>query len=267
MVEEEWVGRGIDVNTPSVARMYDYYLGGKDNFAADRSAAEQILSIVPELRMGAQENRAFLGRAVRFMAEAGIRQFLDIGTGLPTRGSVHEVVHQIAPDARVAYVDNDPIVLVHARALLGGNQDKITVTSGDLRQPEEILKSPEIQDHLDFSKPMAVLLVAIMHFITESDDPRRIVATLRDAMPPGSYLILSHGTHEGRLEAADKGSKIYERANSPLVLRSRQEILDLFDGFELVDPGFVWLPEWRPDGSPPADPSQALIMCGVGRKA
>ncbi|MDP9866473.1 MULTISPECIES: SAM-dependent methyltransferase [Streptosporangium] len=267
MAEDEWTRRGIDVNTPSVARLYDYYLGGKDNFAADRAAAEEILSIAPELRMAARENRAFLGRAVRSLAEAGIEQFLDIGTGLPTRGNVHEVAHQVTPDARVAYVDNDPIVLVHARALLRGTRDEVMVTSGDLRQPEEILKSPEIQDHLDFSKPVAVLLVAIMHFITESDDPRRIVATLRDAMPPGSYLVLSHGTRESRAEAVDRGTKVYERANSPLVLRSRQEILNLFDGFELMDPGLVWLPEWRPDGQPPHDdPSQALIMCGVGRK-
>ncbi|GAA4219740.1 O-methyltransferase involved in polyketide biosynthesis [Streptosporangium album] len=267
MVEEEWARRGIDVNTPSVARLYDYYLGGKDHFAADRAAAEEILSIAPELRMAARENRAFLGRAVRFAAEAGIRQFLDIGTGLPTRGNVHEVAHQVAPDARIAYVDNDPIVLVHARALLRDAREQVTVAPGDLRQPEEILKSPEVQHHFDFSAPMAVLLVAVMHFITESDDPRRIVATLRDAMPSGSYLILSHGTGEHRAEAADRGTKVYERANSPLVLRPRQEILDLFDGFELVDPGLVWLPEWRPDGPPPhGDPSQELIMCGVGKK-
>lgn len=268
MAEEEWVRRGIDVNTPSVARLYDYYLGGKDNFAADRAAAEEILSVAPELRMAARENRAFLGRAVRLMAETGIEQFLDIGTGLPTRGNVHEVAHRIAPDARVAYVDNDPIVLVHARALLRGSRDEVMVTSGDLRQPEEILKSPEIHDHLDFSKPIAVLLVAVMHFITESDDPRRIIATLRDAVPSGSYLVLSHGTRDSRAAAVDRGIKVYERADSPLVLRSRQEILDLFDGFELVDPGLVWLPGWRPEGYPRYDdPSRALIMGGVGRKA
>ncbi|WP_433241059.1 SAM-dependent methyltransferase [Streptosporangium sp. CA-135522] len=268
MAEEEWAGRGIDVDTPSVARLYDYYLGGKDNFAADRAAAEEILSIAPEVRVAARENRAFLGRAVRFLAETGIEQFLDIGTGLPTRGNVHEVVHQIAPEARVVYVDNDPIVLAHARALLRGARNEVLVSSGDLRQPEEILKSPEIQEHLDFSKPVAVLLVAIMHFITKSDDPGRIVATLRDAVPPGSYLVLSHGSRDSRPAAVNKGVKVYKRANSPLVLRSRQEILELFDGFELVDPGLVWLPEWRPeDCLPYDDPSQALIMCGVGKKA
>ncbi|MGW4425057.1 SAM-dependent methyltransferase [Streptosporangium sp. NPDC004631] len=267
MADEEWTQRGIDVNTPSVARMYDYYLGGKDSFSSDRVAAEEILSIVPEVRIAARENRAFLRRAVRFLARAGIDQFLDIGTGLPTQGNVHEVAQQIIPDARVAYVDNDPIVLAHARALLRGMRGEVTVVSGDLRRPEEILNAPEIHKHLDFSRPVAVLLVAIMHFITEADDPRRILATLRDAVPPGSCLVLSHGTHDYRAEVAEKGTQVYRRANSPLVLRSREEIMELFDGFELVDPGLVWLPEWRPrDLSLYDDPSQALIVCGVGRK-
>jgi SAM-dependent methyltransferase len=267
VADEEWTQRGIDVNTPSVARLYDYYLGGKDNFPVDRLAAEEILSIVPEVRIAARENRAFLGRAVRFLADAGIDQFLDIGTGLPTQGNVHEIAHEVRPDARVTYIDHDPIVLAHARALLRGIKGEITVASGDLRQPEEILRSPEVGKHLDFSRPVAVLLVAIMHFITEADDPRRIIATLRDALPSGSYLVLSHGTHDLRAEAASKGTRIYERANSPLVLRSRPEIRQLFDGFELVDPGLVWLPEWRPDDFPLYDdPSQALIVCGVGRK-
>ncbi|MFF5207084.1 SAM-dependent methyltransferase [Streptosporangium sp. NPDC000396] len=267
MADEEWSQRGVDINTPNVARLYDYYLGGKDNFAIDRAAAEEILAVAPEVRIAARENRAFLGRAVRFLSETGIRQFLDIGTGLPTRGNVHEVAHEIAPDARIAYVDNDPIVLTHARALLRDTHGEVTVTSGDLRQPEEILKSPEIQEQLDFSQPVAVLLAAIMHFVTAAEDPRRIVATLRDALPSGSYLVLSHGCRDTRAAAVSKGTQVYRRASSPLVLRSRQEILELFDGFELVEPGLVWLPEWRPeDFSPYDDPAQALILCGVGRK-
>ncbi|MFF0310491.1 SAM-dependent methyltransferase [Streptosporangium sp. NPDC004379] len=267
MADEEWARRGIDVNTPSVARLYDYYLGGKDNFASDRAAAEEILTVAPEVRTAARENRAFLGRAVRFLAGQGIRQFLDIGTGLPTQGNVHEVARQIAPDSRVAYIDNDPIVLTHARALLQEDQRRVIVTPGDLRTPESILKSPEIQDHLDFSQPMAVLLVAVMHFITKADDPRRIVATLRDALPSGSHLVLSHGTRDSRIEAVDKGTSVYKRANSPLVLRSRQEITELFDGFDLLEPGVAWLPEWRPeDPALHEDPSRSLILCGVGRK-
>ncbi|MEV7013099.1 SAM-dependent methyltransferase [Streptosporangium sp. NPDC051022] len=267
MADEEWTQRGIDVNTPSVARLYDYYLGGKDNFPVDRAAAEEVLSTVPEVRIAARENRAFLGRAVRFLAGSGIEQFLDIGTGLPTQGNVHEVAHEINPDARITYVDYDPIVLAHARALLRASKGEVTVAPGDLREPEEILHSPEVLKHLDFTKPVAVLLVAIMHFITEADDPRRIVATLRDAVPSGSYLVLSHGTHDFHPEAARKGTEVYERANSPLVLRSRAEILELFDGFELVNPGLVWLPEWRPDDFPLYDdPSQSLAVCGVARK-
>ncbi|MFF4990312.1 SAM-dependent methyltransferase [Streptosporangium saharense] len=267
MADEEWTQRGIDVNTPSVARLYDYYLGGKDNFPADRLAAEEILASVPQVRTAAKENRAFLGRAVRFLAREGIDQFLDIGTGLPTQGNVHEVAQEINPEARVAYVDHDPIVLAHARALLRGAKGEVRVVSGDLRRPEEILESPEIRDHLDPSKPVALLLVAIMHFITEAEDPRRIVATLRDALPSGSYLVLSHGTHDDRLEAARKGTEVYKRASSPLVLRSRTDIRQLFDGFDLVRPGLVWLPEWRPDDFPIYDdPSESLIVCGVGKK-
>ncbi|MFF4419027.1 SAM-dependent methyltransferase [Streptosporangium sp. NPDC001559] len=267
MADEEWTHRGIDVNTPSVARLYDYYLGGKDNFPADRLAAEEILASVPQVRTAARENRAFLGRAVRFLAHEGVEQFLDIGTGLPTQGNVHEVAQEIIPEARVAYVDHDPIVLAHARALLRGAKGEVTVVSGDLRRPEEILGSAEIHDHLDFSKPVALLLVAIMHFITEADDPRRVIATLRDALPSGSYLVLSHGTHDLRREAARKGTEVYRRASSPLTLRSRTDIRQLFDGFDLVRPGLVWLPEWRPDDFPLYDdPSEALIVCGVGRK-
>ncbi|MFD0889915.1 SAM-dependent methyltransferase [Streptosporangium algeriense] len=267
MADEEWAHRGIDVNTPNVARLYDYYLGGKDNFPADRLAAEEILASVPQVRTAARENRAFLGRAVRFLAHEGVEQFLDIGTGLPTRGNVHEVAQEVNPEARVVYVDHDPIVLAHARALLRGAKGEVKVVSGDLRRPEEILNSPEVRDHLDFSKPVALLLVAIMHFITEADDPRRIMATFRDALPTGSHLVLSHGTHDLRQEAARKGTEVYRRASSPLVLRSRTDIRHLFDGFDLVRPGLVWLPEWHPDDFPIYDdPSEALIVCGVGRK-
>jgi SAM-dependent methyltransferase len=269
VTDDDWTHRGIDVNTPSVARLYDYYLGGKDNFAADRAAAEEILTVAPEVRLAARENRACLFRTVGFLAGTGITQFLDIGAGLPTQGNVHQVVRKVAPGARVAYVDNDPIVLVHARALLGGAGDEVIVTPGDLRQPEEILKNPAIQEHLDFSKPVGLLLMAIMHFITEADDPRRIVATLRDALPSGSYLVLSHGTRDSRAAAVDKGTQVYRRATSPLVLRSRPEIQELFDGFEMVDPGLVWLPEWRPEKGSVAHgaPSRSLLLCGVGKKA
>ncbi|MFG1702829.1 SAM-dependent methyltransferase [Nonomuraea sp. M3C6] len=261
--------REFDPNTPSVARLYDYYLGGKDHFPADREAAEKILEVAPELRAAARANRAFLGRAVRFLAKAGITQFLDIGTGLPTQGNVHEVAGKVAPGAQVVYVDRDPVVLVHARALLAGQGDT-TVVEGDLREPDAILKNPEVTRTIDFSRPVGVLLVAIMHFIAESDRPQEIIASLREVMAPGSYLVMSHGTSDARAAAVSKGTEVYQSASARLTLRSRDRVLELFEGFELVDPGLVWLPEWRPDQ---ADidfidsPESSLILCGVGRKS
>ncbi|GII32279.1 SAM-dependent methyltransferase [Planotetraspora mira] len=258
---------GFDPTTPNIARLYDYYLGGKDNFAADREAAERILAVAPELRLAARENRAFLGRAVRFLAESGITQFLDIGTGLPTQGNVHEVAAEVIDDARVVYVDKDPVVLGHARALLAGAGGTTTVVEGDLRRPEEILNHEDVVKAIDFGKPVGLLLVAIMHFIPDGDDPARILTTLRDALPPGSFLVLSHGTRDARPAAVTAGTQVYQGATSPLVLRTRDEIGTLFDGFDLVEPGLVWLPEWRPDISVQFDPPEtSLILCGVGRK-
>ncbi|GII91177.1 SAM-dependent methyltransferase [Sinosporangium siamense] len=260
---------GFDPKTPNVARLYDYYLGGKDNFPADREAAEKILAVAPELRMAARENRAFLGRAVRHLAQVGIRQFLDIGTGLPTQGNVHEVAAKVASGARVVYVDNDPVVLAHARALLTG-VGNAGVVQGDLRRPEELLKHPDVRNSLDFTRPIGLLLVAVMHFIEDSDDPAGILRTLRSALPPGSYLVLSHGTSDARAEAVDKGTAVYERATSPLVLRGRAEVAAMFEGFELVDPGVVWVSEWHqeiPEISEIVDrPEESLLLCGVGRK-
>ncbi|MBF8187960.1 SAM-dependent methyltransferase [Nonomuraea sp. K274] len=261
---------GFDPNTPSVARLYDYYLGGKDNFPADRAAAEKILKVAPELRAAARANRAFLGRAVRFLADAGIRQFLDIGTGLPTQGNVHEVAATAAPGSQVVYVDRDPVVLVHARALLAG-QGGTTVIEGDLRKPREILKNPDVTQAIDFSRPVGVLLVAVMHFIRESDRPDEIMATLRDALVPGSYLVMSHGTSDARAAAVHKGTEVYRSATAPLTLRGRERITELFEGLEMVDPGLVWLPEWRPEQADTIDfadnPESSLILCGVGRKS
>ncbi|MEU6719901.1 SAM-dependent methyltransferase [Nonomuraea sp. NPDC046802] len=260
---------GFDPHTPSVARLYDYYLGGKDHFPADREAAERILKVAPEVRAAARANRAFLGRAVRYLGEVGIRQFLDIGTGLPTQGNVHEIARKAAPGSRVVYVDRDPVVLVHARALLDGQGDA-AVVAGDLRDPAGIVKDPHVLEMIDFSRPVGVLLVAIMHFISESERPMEIIATLRDAMAPGSYLVLSHGTSDARAAAVDKGTEVYKNASAQLTLRGRDRILALFEGFDLVDPGLVWLPEWQPDQADTVDfvegPESSLILCGVGRK-
>ncbi|MEU8400269.1 SAM-dependent methyltransferase [Nonomuraea sp. NPDC048892] len=261
---------GFDPSTPSVARLYDYFLGGKDNFAADRAAAEKILEVAPELPAAARANRAFLGRAVRHLARNGITQFLDLGTGLPAPGNVHEVAQEVDPGARVVYVDHDPVVLVHARALLEG-QGGTTVVHGDLREPGAILREPGVLEAIDFGRPLGVLLVAVMHHLADSDRPGEVVAALREAVAPGSFLVMSHGTSEARPAAVERCTEVYRSAGLPLTPRDRDEIGALFEGFELVDPGLVWLPQWRPDLSDMIDfaaagPQSSLALCGVGVK-
>jgi hypothetical protein len=260
----------IDTTRPHPARMYDAFLGGKDNYPVDREAVKHILRQWPEVRQTARANRAFLQRAVRFLAgEAGIRQFLDIGTGIPAAGNVHEIAAQVAPDARVAYVDNDPIVHVHANALLTGSSTTTTIILADLREPHAILADPKLRAHIDFTQPVALLLVAIMHFITDEEDPAGIIATLRDALPPGSYLALSHGTadfHPAGL--TEKAAAMYQNAAAPLRLRGYPRIKSLFDGFDLAEPGLVQPPLWRPEGKPPRQENIARIgmYAGVGRR-
>jgi len=257
----------IDTTKPHPARMYDAYLGGKDNYAADREAVRQVLRVAPELRDTARANRAFLQRVVRFLVgEAGIRQIVDIGTGIPTAGNVHQVADEAAPGTRVVYVDNDPIVHVHANALLTGS-GTTRIVLADLREPEKILQDPKVGELIDFTEPVGLLLVAILHFITEAENPGRIVATLRDALPPGSYLALSHATGDLRPEAAQQAAAVYHQATSTVTLRGHARIAALFEGWDLVEPGLVQVPLWRPEGKPPRpkDLSKAWIYGGVGR--
>jgi hypothetical protein len=254
---------------PSAARMYDYYLGGKDNYPADRAAAEQVISKMPPgtIHTVALQNRMFLGRAVRYLvAEAGIRQFLDIGTGLPTMENVHEVAQSIAPECSVVYVDHDPVVLAHGRDMLNG-VSHATIIKHDLRQPEEILADEELRRILDLGLPVAVLLVAVLHFVRDEDDPRGIIRHLMETMSPGSYLVISHATTDSCPES-DEAIRVYDGANVSLHSRSRAEVEALFAGFDLVDPGLVWLPHWRPDAATglPGDPGRGLSWCGVARK-
>jgi hypothetical protein len=257
----------LDVNTPNVARIYDYFLGGKDNFAADREAAERVLSILPEARSGAVINRAFLGRAVRFLAHAGIRQFIDVGAGLPTQANVHEVAHQVDPAARVMYVDHDPVVRVHAQVLLD-HVDTATIVEADLRDPEKLLDHPELLSFIDFSEPVAVLMVGILHFIADFEDPYGIVGHFRERMVPGGYLAVSHATTEPHRRAGNKVAAVYSEATAPLILRGRVEVRRFFDGFELMEPGVVYAPEWLPDSmfNEVPDPARSHLLVGVARR-
>jgi hypothetical protein len=255
----------IDVTVAHPARMYDYYLGGKTHFAADREAADKVLAVLPEGRDMAVANRAFLGRVVRFLAGQGITQFLDIGTGIPSPGSTSEILSGQEHQARVVYVDNDPIVVAHTRALLADGKNA-TVVHADLRQPAELLAAPGLTSSLDFSQPMAILLVAVLHFIRESEDPQGIVRRLRDALPSGSYLAISHGTADFSPARASAAVTGYDEATAPFVLRSRGQVEAFFDGLELVEPGVVQVPYWRPDGAVGAGASKIWLYAGVGRK-
>jgi len=267
-VEPGHVSPKIDTGTANVARMYDYYLGGKDNFEADRIAAEQVLAQLPGQRRSALENRRFLRRAVGFLAgQAGIDQFLDIGVGLPTQGAVHEVAHEINPRSHVAYVDYDPVVVAHANALLA-TPDQSVVVAEDIRRPRELLANPVIRGHLDFDRPIAVLVLAIFHFVRDEDDPAAITACLREALAPGSYLMLTHVCQELLPDkaAAARAKDVYQQAGQPIQPRSTEEIRGFFGDFELVEPGLVPKHAWRPETGPAvADPTD-ISLGGVARK-
>jgi SAM-dependent methyltransferase len=266
MQRPDWAPESIDIERPSVARMYDYYLGGSHNFAADRAAAQAMVAAVPEAPLMAQANRAFLRRVVHTLAGAGVRQFLDIGSGIPTVGNVHEIAQKVDPDSRVVYVDVDPVAVAHSREILAGD-DRTAVVQEDLRRPEQILAHPEVRRMLDFTQPIAVMIVAVLHFVPDSDRPAEIIRTLRQALPPGSYLVLSQASDEGRArDERAEAERVYQRTDNPLWIRSRAELTDLFAGFDLVEPGVVWVPQWRPDSPESAEePERAVFMGGVGR--
>jgi S-adenosyl methyltransferase len=259
----------INTNVAHPARVYDYWLGGKDNFPADRALAELMIQAIPNMRAMAAANRAFLGRAVRYLAaEAGLRQFLDIGTGIPTSPNVHEVAQAAAPEARVVYVDNDPIVLAHARALLNSQDAGETAfIMADLRDPRSILDHPTLAATLDLSQPVGVLLVALLMYFRDTDSPSpfEMVATLMDRMPSGSYLAITHPTPDFNPEETAKAVAAAEAAGITLVPRTQTEVGGFFTGLELVDPGLTPVLSWRPE-EPPADPHLAYYWAGIARK-
>jgi hypothetical protein len=237
-VEPGWVPPEIDTTKANIARVYDYWLGGSHNFLADQDVARAMIAVDPNIRAMMRANRAFLGRAVRYLArEAGIRQFLDIGSGIPTEQNVHEVAQAAAPGSRIVYVDNDEVAVAHSRLMLEDNPDA-TVIQADLREPDKILADPETQLLIDFTQPVALLLLAVLHFVPDSADPAQILATLRDAVSPGSYLVICHACRDVRPDTADNATAVYNsRVAANLRVRTRDEIAALFDGFTLVEPG------------------------------
>jgi hypothetical protein len=249
-----------------IARVYDYWLGGKDNFAADRLAGEAALEAYPYIAAGVRANRAFLSRVVRYLAgEAGIRQFLDIGTGIPTANNTHEVAQAVAPDSRIVYVDNDPVVLAHARALLtSGPEGATAYIDADFRDVGEILEAAS--QTLDFSRPVAIMLIAILHLIDNEADPHAVVKKLVAAVPPGSYLAISHLSSDIAAAArAEAHERLRELMYEKQTLRSREEVASFFTGLDMVEPGLVRIPEWRPDNEADAK-SPSALWGGVARK-
>ena len=261
----------LPLDRPSVARMYDYFLGGAHNFAVDRAAAERVIALSPDVPLLAQVNRAFLRRAVRYLVGEGVEQFLDIGSGIPTVGNVHEVAQRANPSARVVYADVDPIAVAHSQAILADNPRAIALQA-DARAPEHILAQPEVRRLLDLGRPLAVLLVALLHFIPDDAEVLRLVATLRAETAPGSFLVISHVTRDRQripVPTGDAVRRVYADTPHPIRARSQADMERLFAGFELVPPGIVHSPRWRPDG--PKDllldqPERAATYAAVGRK-
>ncbi|CCF85544.1 SAM-dependent methyltransferase [Nitrolancea hollandica] len=255
---------------PNPARMYDYYLGGYHNFAIDREAADAAIAIWPELPLVMQANRAFLRRAVRFLVGQGIDQFLDIGSGIPTVGNVHEVAQQLNPAIRVVYVDSDPIAVAHSEFLVRANP-QVAVVQQDAAQVDQLLGQPEVRALLDSGRPVAVLMCAVLHFILTDQEAESVSRAIIDALPPGSYVAISHASAEGvPPETHEQMMRLYDKTSSPMVGRTRAQITRLFGDLDLVEPGVVHVPLWRPEGPNDlflAEPERGISVGGVGRKA
>lgn len=261
-----WVPAGVNTEVPSAARVYDFLLGGEHNFPADRFVGEKVLQALPMGRQIAASNRAFLHRAVRYMIDRGITQFIDLGSGIPTGGNVHEVAQQAEPDARVVYVDNDEVAVAHSQLLLEGNENAAVVMA-DLTQPGSVLKGAEITRLIDFDRPVGLLLVAVLHFIPDEKDPAGIVGTYRDAVPPGSLVALSHLTADFRPDEMADVVEAMRNSRDPMYFRSYAEFDAVFDGLEVVEPGVVSAPKWHPELGPAASEGPQDVYAGVAHKA
>jgi S-adenosyl methyltransferase len=256
----------LDTSTAHIARVYDYWLGGKDNFTVDREVGDKVLDIHPETALSVRANRGFLARAVRYLAaREGIRQFLDVGTGLPSASNTHEVAQSVAPEARVLYVDNDPIVLVHARALLTSSPEGETgYLDADMKDPDAILAGAERM--LDFTKPVGIMLVAVLHMLRDEEQPQAIVDRFTGAVPPGSFLVISHLASDVQQDTmAEMGRRLNESMTQHFTMRTRDQVAGFFDGLSLVDPGVVLTHKWRPDSSDDAK-TPGVLWAGVARK-
>ncbi|MGW4898698.1 SAM-dependent methyltransferase [Kitasatospora sp. NPDC004240] len=266
--QSQWERFGVDTSAPHSARVYDYWLGGKTNFAPDRAMGQAFEEAIPSIRAMAKENRAFQGRAVRFLAqEQGIRQFLDLGTGIPTSPNTHDIAEAVSPGTRVVYVDNDPIVLAHARALMVSTPGaRTTYIHADLRKPAELLADPALTSTLNLDEPVGLLLIAVLMLVADQDDPWGKVAELRDALPSGSCIALTHPTQDFDPETVAKVTAAAQQGGMTLVPRSREEVTRFFDGWEIVEPGVSPVMSWRPDGEAPADPYAAYYWGAVARK-
>lgn len=257
----------LDPTRPHPARMYDAYLGGKDNYQADRDAVDRVLEVFPHVREMARTNREFMQRVTRYLAESGIRQFLDIGTGIPTEPNLHQIAQTVAPDTRVVYCDNDPLVLTHARALMTGTPEgAVAYLDADFNNPTAILAAPELHETLNLTQPVAVSLIALLHFIP--DDPYETVATLMDAVPPGSVLVISHATPDFDPDSIAEAERIYRESGLTPRARSREEISEFFRDLELLDPGIVPPHRWRNNGieHPAGTDARVSFYAAVGRK-
>jgi S-adenosyl methyltransferase len=261
-----WAPEGIDVNRPSAARVYDYILGGAHNFEVDRALGDELIRMSPDVAETMRANRVFLRRAVRYLAESGVRQFLDIGSGVPTVGNVHEIAQDVDPAATVVYVDVDPVAVAHSDAILADN-DRAGVICADMREPERIRSEARQLGLIDFDKPVAVLLAGVVHFIPDQDDPRGLVHRLVADLVPGSYMLLSHTTFDGQPPEVIEAQGLAARTATELFPRPYAEILRYFDGLTLVDPGLVFIPLWRPDEADKVEhPERISAYAGVGRK-
>ncbi|MGH3803364.1 MAG: SAM-dependent methyltransferase [Pseudonocardiaceae bacterium] len=264
----DWVPYDVDTIVPNAARVYDYWLDGSHNFAADRLLADQVQQVLPGIRDVVRIQRSFLRRAVLFMVDSGIRQFLDIGSGIPTVGNVHEIAQKADPECRIVYVDKDPVAVVHSELLLEGN-DRAAAIQANLRDVEDILNHPHTRHLLDFDQPIGLLMLWLLHFVPDSWDPVGILTRYRDRLAPGSHLALSHVTTDGNPTGQAETIELYAKTPDPVYFRSHEEVLRLFAGFELVEPGLVGSAFWRPSG--PGDVSDSAEMNtlshgGVGRK-